>query len=243
MAMTDNLPDDPTQRFLVLFHRAKHTYEDTARRLAAEGWDEPWQVLISTIMSAQNRDQNTIRTAEALFDAYPAVNDLAEADYDDVLDVFSSINYNKSKTDYVITTANTLIDEYNGDVPSNRDDLLSLKGVGRKTANLVLSTVFDAPAICVDTHVHRISNVFNLVNTDSADGTEDTLQDVAPKQYWKHINRYFVLWGQDQAGHDPDDLLSVLDDLPTKPGGIPPDQPVDDVHTALSAERVTKRTR
>ena len=213
MAMNDELPENNTKRFLYLFHRSKTTYEETARRLAAEGWDEPWQVIISTIMSAQNRDESTIKTAETLFDKYPSLDELADADYDDVLDVFSSINYNKSKTDYVITTAEHLKSEYDGEVPNSRDELLSLKGVGRKTANLVLSTVFTQPAICVDTHVHRISNVFDLVDTDKPNGTEQGLEDVAPRQYWRHINRYFVLWGQDIPGDDKKRLLEGLDTI------------------------------
>lgn len=213
MAMTVELPEDKTKRFLYLFHRSKTTYEETARRLAAEGWDEPWQVVISTIMSAQNRDESTIQTAEALFEAYPSIQALSQAKYDDVLNIFSSINYNKSKADYVITTADSLVSEFDSDVPNNRDDLLSLKGVGRKTANLVLSTVFEQPAICVDTHVHRISNVFDLVNTDKPNGTEKRLEDVAPEQYWRHINRYFVLWGQDIPGDDQDRLLDGLEQI------------------------------
>lgn len=212
--MTDNLPANDTPRFLYLFHRAKATYEDSAKRLAAEGWNEPWQVVISTIMSAQNRDESTIKTATSLFEAYPELEDLAHADYDDVLSVFSSINYNKSKADYVITTAQRLVSEHNGSVPDDIDALLDLKGVGRKTANLVLSTVFQQPAICVDTHVHRISNVFDLVDTDKPAGTEDGLQQVAPRQYWRHINRYFVLWGQAVPGHDQSRLLDPLRPLP-----------------------------
>lgn len=207
-----------TQRFLTLFHRAKLTYHDDGTRLAAEGWDTPWQVLISTIMSAQNRDESTIVTAEALFDKYPDLESLASAEFEDVYEVLSSINYNKSKSDYVITSAQRLVETYGGSVPNDIDELLTLKGVGRKTANLVLSEVFEEPAICVDTHVHRLANVFDLVNADKRDGsegsTEKQLQTVAPEDFWRHINRYFVLWGQHVPGEDKARLLSALEPLP-----------------------------
>ena len=204
--------EERRERFLKLFERAKKTYEDTDVRLAAEGWDKPWKVLITTILSAQNRDPLTIKVGEDLFQTYPTIDALANASYNDVLDVLSSVNYNKSKTEYVITTAKMLRDEHNGVVPDTMEELLAFHGVGRKTANLLLSEVFKKPAICVDTHVHRIANVFNLVDTEKRDNTEKQLKKVAPKDYWRHINRYFVLWGQDVPGHDKERLLRALKD-------------------------------
>lgn len=109
-------------------------------------------------------------------------------------------------------TANTLLDEYDGNIPDTMDDLLNLTGVGRKTANLILTEVHDKPAICVDTHVHRISNVFDIVDTEKPDGTEQELRRIAPKKYWKEINRYFVLWGQDVSGRDKEKLLERVKD-------------------------------
>lgn len=198
--------------FLELFRRAKKTYEESEVRLAADGWDEAWKVLITTILSAQNRDPLTIKVGEELFEEYPTIDSLADASYNDVLSVLSSVNYNKSKSEYVIATAKRLRDEYDYEVPEDIDELLTFHGVGRKTANLVISEVFEKPAICVDTHVHRIANVFGLVDTTNRDKTEEELKKVAPKEYWRHINRYFVLWGQDVPGDDKERLLDALED-------------------------------
>jgi endonuclease III len=200
-----------TTEFVELFTRAKQTFIDSEMRLAADGWDEPWKTLVATIMSAQTRDEVTIPIAEDLFATYPTVHDLADASYADVLDVFESLNYNKNKAEYVITTAKTLRDDYDGFVPDTRKELLDLMGVGRKTANLVLSEVFDKPAICVDTHVHRISNVFDIVDTERPKATEMRLMEVAPKEHWKDINPVFVRWGKTVPGRDKERLLAALD--------------------------------
>ena len=207
--------DDKTARFIELFNKAKATYEDSETRLAAEGWEEPWQVLIATIMSAQNRDPLTIQVSEELFTKYSSIQELAEAPYEDILEVLSSVNYNRNKSKYIKQTAQMLAKD-DGNVPDTMKELLKYPGVGRKTANLLLSEVFEKPAICVDTHVHRLSNVFDLVDTDKPDQTERELKKVAPKKYWRHINRYFVLWGQDVAGHDKEKLLDALVDHPVQ---------------------------
>ncbi len=89
-----------------------------------------------------------------------------------------------------------LIEKYNGKVPDTLDELLKLKGVGRKTANLVLSVGYGKPAICVDTHVHRISNRLGWVNTDTPEQTEYELMDLLPENYWSKINNLFVLHGK-----------------------------------------------
>ncbi len=207
----DIFEKDRTERFITLFERAKRTYEEEARRLAADGWDEPWQTLVATILSAQNRDEVTIPAAAELFKKYDSVEKLAEARIDEVEDILDSVNYYKSKSQYIVETAQRLVDEYEGTVPDSLDELLSLPGVGRKTANLVITEVHDKPGICVDTHVHRIANVFGLVDTDRTDATEQELREVAPQEYWKEINRYFVLWGQDVPGEDPERLLDRLE--------------------------------
>lgn len=200
------------ERFIEIFTLAKDMYEDTAKRLAGEEWKKDWQTLMSTIMSAQNRDSVTIPTAEKLFDTYPTLEEFAHADLNDIRDIIDNINYYKNKSKYMKKTAKTLLDEHDGNIPDTMDDLLYLTGVGRKTANLILTEVHDKPAICVDTHVHRISNVFDIVDTEKPDETEQELRRIAPKKYWKEINRYFVLWGQDVSGRDKEKLLERVKD-------------------------------
>lgn len=196
--------------FLEIFKKAEKKYNKYEKRLAAEGWKYDWQTLIATIMSAQSRDEATITTAKNLFNKYDSLEKLANAKYEDVLNILKSLNYNKTKTKNIINTANILIKEYNGKIPDTIEKLVKLQGVGRKTANLVLSEIYVKDAICVDTHVHRISNVVELVKTKNPYETEMALQKIAPKRYWSKINRILVLWGKEVSGRDKKKLLDNL---------------------------------
>jgi endonuclease-3 len=201
-----------TDYFLEIFNKAEKKYGKSDKRLAGEGWEKDWQLIIATIMSAQSRDETTIPIAEELFRKYRNLKDLANAKYADVLKVLKSLNYNRTKSKNIIACAKMLISHYNGKVPDNIEELVKLPGVGRKTANLVLGELHNKDAICVDTHVHRIANLFGFVKTKSADQTELELQKVAPKRYWNKINRIFVLWGKDVPGNDKKKFLAKLDD-------------------------------
>jgi endonuclease-3 len=197
-------------KFLQIFNCLEKKYKTNNKRLAAQGWDKPWQVLIATIMSAQSKDELTIEIAKNLFKNYPSLKDLAHAKKDDVLKIFQSLNYNKTKARHSIMSAYFILNNFKGEVPKSINDLMTLPGVGRKTANLVLSEVHDLPAICVDTHVHRISNVLELVNTKNPDQTEIELKKFVPKKYWSKINRYFVLWGKEVSGYNKKKLLEHI---------------------------------
>ncbi len=200
-----------TETFLEIFRKAQKKYGKSTYRLAGDAWPEPWQTVITTIMSAQSRDETTIPIAEDLYRKYPTLESLASAKYDDVLLVLKSMNYNRTKTKHVIEAAQFILSEFKGKVPESIDELVKIPGVGRKTANLVVSEVFQKPGICVDTHVHRISNVFGFVDTKTPEQTEYALQKIAPKRYWSKINRLFVLWGKDVAGRDKEKLLAALE--------------------------------
>jgi endonuclease III len=197
--------------FLRVFRKAEKKYSRSQKRLAAESWNFDWQVLISTILSAQSRDETTIPIAESLFRKYESLEKLAKAKYSDVLGILRSMNYNRTKAKHVIEAAKVVVEEHLGEIPGEIDDLLRIPGVGRKTANLVLSEVHGKPGICVDTHVHRISNVFGFVRTKTADETEMALRELVPEKYWSKINRVFVLWGKDVPGRDKERLLGKLE--------------------------------
>lgn len=196
--------------FISIFKKAEKKYKKNTKRLAAEGWTHGWQVLIATIMSAQSRDETTIPIAENLFKKYPTLEKLAKAKYADVLKILSGMNYNRTKSKHVIEAAQYILKEFKGIVPSDIELLIKIPGVGRKTANLVVTEVFSLPGICVDTHVHRISNVFEFVQTKTPDQTEIQLKSYVPQKYWKDINRYFVLWGKDCPSKDKEVLLASL---------------------------------
>lgn len=198
--------------FLHIFKRAEKKYKNKEKRLAGESWNSSWKTLIATILSAQSRDETTIPIAEALFKKYPTLESLAKAKFLEVFKVLKSINYNKTKTKHVILAAKFILSEFSGKVPDNLEDLTKIPGVGRKTANLVLSECHKKDTITVDVHVHRISNVFSLVKTKTPHETELELQKIAPKKYWSKINRIFVLWGKDVPGKDKDRFLKKLEE-------------------------------
>ena len=201
---------DKRKYFLKIFKKVEKKYKHSEKRLAAENWKKDWQVLIATIMSAQSRDETTIPLAEALFLKYPSLISLSKANYSDVLKIFKSLNYNKTKAKHVIEASKFLIKNHKGKIPSKLEKLIQIPGVGRKTANLVLAEIYNKETITVDTHVHRISNVLGLVKTKTPHKTEKELEKIAPRSYWNKINRIFVLWGKDVPGKNKEKLLKHL---------------------------------
>jgi len=193
-----------TKYFLKIFKQAEKKYGSSVKRLAADNWKEDWQTLVATIMSAQTRDETTIPAAENLFAKYSTLEKLSKAKYDDVLNIIRKINFSPRK-------AKILVRDNNSKVPEDINILVTLPGVGRKTANLVLSEVHNKDSITVDTHVNRLSNVLNIVHTKTPKQTEFELMKIVPREYWSRINRIFVLWGKDVPGYDKEKLLEKLD--------------------------------
>lgn len=199
-----------TKLFLKIFRKAEKRYGSSSKRLAAEEWKKDWQVLISTIMSAQSRDETTIPIAQNLFKKYKSLKKLSEANYEDVLKILKSMNYNRTKSKHIIRASKFIRKNFRGKIPENIGELVKIPGVGRKTANLILTEVHNKDGITVDTHVHRISNVLGLVETKTPNKTEEALRKIAPKKYWSKINRIFVLWGKDVSGRSKEKLLKGL---------------------------------
>jgi len=201
------------ENFINIFKKAEKKYGKYEKRLAGESWGSAWKTLVATIMSAQSRDETTIPIAENLFRKYSSLDKLANAKFSDVLKILKSMNYNKTKAKHVIMAAKFIRDDFKGKVPADIGELVKIPGVGRKTANLVITEVHKLDGICVDTHVHRISNVFGFVKTNNPNKTEMELRELVPKKYWKKINRIFVLWGKDVSGRDKDRLLAKLEQI------------------------------
>lgn len=199
-----------TSYFLEIFALAEKKYGKDSKRLAGEGWDYHWQTLFATIMSAQTRDETTIPVAEKLFKRYPTLKSIANARYEDVLETIKGVNYNRTKAKHLIEAAKHLIEYHHGEVPNSLEELIKIPGVGRKTANLVIAECHNMDGICVDTHVHRIANVFGFVKTKNPTETEFALMELVPKRYWSRINRIFVLWGKDVRGKDKKKFLESL---------------------------------
>lgn len=149
---------------------------------------------------------------ENAFTKLPTLQSWAEAPVSKIKKLTKKINYYKTKSKNSKNCAKMLIEEFGSRLPDEIDELVKLPGVGRKTANLVLTGIHKKDGICVDTHVHRISNVLGLVKTKTPHQTELALQKIAPQKYWSKINRIFVLWGKEVRGEDKRKLMGKLKD-------------------------------
>ena len=157
---------------------------------------DPWAVLVSTILSLRTKDDVTMETSRRLLAKAPSPKELAAMREDAVAHLAYPAGFYRTKAASLKKIAAILLEQYDGIVPADMDALLAMPGVGRKTANLVLIEAFDLPGICVDVHVHRISNRCGWLCTKVPEETEMTLREILPKKYWKGINALLVLYGQ-----------------------------------------------
>jgi len=157
---------------------------------------DPFKILIGTILSARTRDEVTTAVIKALFSRFKNPDELSRANLSDIKKLIQKIGFYNVKASRLKEVSQLIIKKYNGEVPSNLDDLLTLPGVGRKTANCVLVYGFKKAAIPVDIHVHRISNRIGIVNTKNPEETENVLQKSIDKKYWIRVNETFVMFGQ-----------------------------------------------
>jgi endonuclease-3 len=156
----------------------------------------PFRTLVSTLMSARTKDPVTVEATKRLFSEIDTPQDLLAMPEDRIAQLVYPVGFYKTKAKHLHELARILLERFGGEVPQTREELMELPGVGRKTANLILSVAFDVPAICVDTHVHRISNRLRWVETESVDDTEVALMKLLPQDKWAVINRVLVNHGQ-----------------------------------------------
>jgi len=166
------------------------------KNLQQQEHGDPFKILIGTILSSRTRDENTTRVLKYLFDKFRDIDGISKADLKDIRDSIHSIGFYNVKAKRIKQVVQLLIEKFDSKVPSNLDELLTLPGVGRKTANCVLVYAFNQPAIPVDVHVHRISNRLGLVNTRTVEETELQLCSIIDKEMWMEINDTFVTYGQ-----------------------------------------------
>ena len=178
-------------------------------RLAAEGWDEKWKVLISTILSAQTRDETTIKYSEILFDKYNSIENLAHAKISEVRKIIKPINYHKTKARHIVESAK-IIDGNGGKIPEAIEGLLELPGVGRKVGNVYLAEAHNSAAIGVDTHVGRISQKLGWSKNKNPHKIEEDLKELFPKRYWRSINYILVSFGRGHTRKEEDVIFSRL---------------------------------
>jgi endonuclease-3 len=161
-------------------------------------YETPYQLLVAVILSAQCTDERVNSTTPALFEAYPTVQDLAEATEDDIYPFIQSITFPNNKAGYLATMARQVVDRFDGTVPSAVDDLQTLTGVGRKTAQVVANVAFDVDALPVDTHVFRVANRIGLVreDADTPKKVEQQLKRIIPKADWADAHHLLILHGR-----------------------------------------------
>ncbi|MDH3307642.1 MAG: endonuclease III [Acidimicrobiia bacterium] len=157
----------------------------------------PWQLLVSTVMSAQTTDDNVNRVTPVLFTRYPEPDDLAAADPEDVEQIIFSTGFYRQKTRSIISLARDLVDRYGGVVPADLDALVTLRGVGRKTASVVLAEAFGRPAIAVDTHVRRVANRLGLTDQSDPEKIEQDIKALYPRNRWGVLSMTFIQFGRD----------------------------------------------
>jgi len=178
----------------------------SSMRLAAESWRSPWQILISTILSARTRDEKTIPVAKELFRKYPNARKLADAKIKGVEKIIKPLNFYKNKSKNIINCSKKIYKEYKGKVPEDIEELIKLSGVGRKTANVFLSEVGHR-AIGVDTHVSYISQKLNWTKSEKSDKIEEDLKNLFSKKNWSKVNSTLVRFGKTHTSRKQKDKL------------------------------------
>jgi len=156
----------------------------------------PFEVLIATILSLRTKDEVTRFASKRLFERAHTPHQMLSLDDSEIAKLIYPVGFYKTKSKTILEISRVLIRDHDGRVPDNLDDLLCLKGVGRKTANLVITLGYGKLGVCVDTHVHRISNRLGYVKTKTPEQTEMVLRAQLPKQYWIQYNDLLVTWGQ-----------------------------------------------
>jgi endonuclease-3 len=156
----------------------------------------PFHILISTLLSLRTKDEVTEVATEKLLQLAATPEEMMQLTEDEIIAAIYPVGFYRNKAETIIRISGELVDNYESRVPDTIDELLKLKGVGRKTANLVVALGYKKEGICVDTHVHRISNRLGYVKTTKAEETEFALRDKLPKKYWIEFNTLMVAFGR-----------------------------------------------
>lgn len=158
--------------------------------------NSPFRILVATILSARTKDETTAEVCRRLFKVVKKPGDFRHLSQRELEKLIFPIGFFRTKAKHLRALPAALDAGFDGRIPDTIDDLCRLPGVGRKTANLVVAMAFETPAICVDVHVHRISNRFGLLKTKTPFETEMKLREILPKRYWITWNSYLVSYGQ-----------------------------------------------
>lgn len=186
----------PIIKVLSILRKESQKWDVPVVTLIAMQKKDPFKVLLSTIISLRTKDEVTIEASKRLYNILPSPFAIENISVLDIEKAIYPCGFYKRKAIQIQKACMKLISEFGGEVPKNIDTLLTFEGVGRKTANLVLSEGYGIPAICVDVHVHRISNRLGYLVTKDPDETEMVLRENLDKKYWIEYNSLFVAFGQ-----------------------------------------------
>jgi endonuclease-3 len=184
---------------IALLTEAVKQWKSPSVTIVSQREGNPFKVLISCILSLRTQDKTTGAASERLFALADTPEKMAGLPADIIEKAIYPVGFYRNKTANILEICRELINSYHGRAPCTIDELLKLKGVGRKTANLVVTLGFGKPGICVDTHVHRICNRWGYVKTRTPEKTEFALRKKLPKKYWLVINDLLVTFGQNQC--------------------------------------------
>ena len=157
---------------------------------------DPYKILVSTLLSLRTKDEVTAKASYRIFEEADTPEKMVKLSEGKIQKLIYPVGFYKQKSKTLIDTSQILIDKYDSKVPNTLEELLEFKGIGRKTANLVLALGYGQDTICVDTHVHRISNRWGIHSTKTPEETEFSLMKKIPKKYWSEINDLLVAFGQ-----------------------------------------------
>ena len=177
-----------------ILNRLRRRYSSIGTAL---DYESPFQLLVVTVLSAQTTYENVNNVAPVLFEAYPGVSDLADADPEDVEKIVYSTGFYRQKTKSIIKLAQAIEEIFDGEVPMDLDELVTLPGVGRKTASVLLAEAWDVPAIAVDTHVRRVSRRLGLTDQTDPVKIERDLMALYPKGDWSGLSMRIIQFGRD----------------------------------------------
>lgn len=186
-------------RVLSLIEKHNEQYIEPAVTLVAKNHHSPYHVLISTIISLRTKDEVTSKAAARLFQIANSPKEMITLSKEKIEKIIYPAGFYKTKAQTILDLSHTLIEQYDSVVPDEIDELVKLKGVGRKTANLILIEGYSKAAMCIDTHCHRIPNRWGLITTKNPNQTEMVLRDLLPKKLWRHFNQNLVTFGQNQC--------------------------------------------
>lgn len=177
-----------------VLNRLRDRYPDIGTALE---YENAWQLLVVTALSAQTTDENVNKAAPILFERFPDAESLADADPDEVEKIVFSTGFYRQKTKSIIRLSQGIVEMFGGEVPADLDDLVKLPGVGRKTASVVLAEVWDIPAIAVDTHVNRVARRLGLTASSDPVKIEQDLKALYPEDFWSGLSMRFIQFGRD----------------------------------------------